>query len=149
MKLNLKKLKLKSWLSAILRRTADPDLREDRVGPPALPVSLQRRSQGPAQESAPGRLDQAHRQPKERRQRRQAAQVVPESRLDGHFREASESALSAQRGVRALRRGAFIHIFDREISKGIRRVLIITYYTLLFIYIYIIITYYNFFFLFF
>lgn len=72
--------------------------------------------------------------------------MVPESRLDGHFREASESALSAQRGVRALRRGAFIHIFDREISKGIRRVLIITYYTLLFIYIYIIITYYNSFF---
>lgn len=131
----MKKLKLKSWLSSILRRTADPDLREDRVGPPALPVSLQRRSQGPAQESAPGRLDQAHRQPKERRQRRQAAQVVPESRLDGHFREASESALPAQRGVRALRRGAFIHIFDREISKGIRRVLIITYYTLLYIHI--------------
>ena len=146
MKLNLKNLK--SWLSAILRRTADPDLREDRVGPPALPVSLQRRSQGPAQESAPGRLDQAHRQPKERRQRRQAAQVVPESRLDGHFREASESALPAQRGVRALRRGAFIHIFDREISKGIRRVLINHFTTLLYIYTYIII-YFNFFFLFF
>ena len=110
---------LNSWLSAVFRRAADSNLREDRVGPPALSVSLQRRPQGPAQEPAPGRLDQTHRQPEERRERRQTAQVVPVARLDGHIREAREGALFAARRIRTLRRRAVVHIVDRKVRQRV------------------------------
>lgn len=51
-----------SRLSALLRRPADTDLREDRLRQGQVPVALRLRPEGPAAEPAPGRSDQALRE---------------------------------------------------------------------------------------
>lgn len=52
-----------------------------------IPISLQFRSEGPAQEPAPGRPDETVRQPQERRQWHQEPQMVCHDGLDRHLWE--------------------------------------------------------------
>ena len=74
-----------SRLPALLRRPADPDLREDREWQGALPLALQQRPEGTAAQSVASGPHQEIRQPQERRQRHQGSQVVRFHRLDRHI----------------------------------------------------------------
>lgn len=112
-----------SWLSTVLCREPNTNLRKNRIRTPSLSIPFQRQFEGPAEEFVAGGLDEASGQPEEWRGRCQAAQVVPECRLDGHLRASCQSSVHAQRGVWTVRRGATLHIIYWEICKRVCRVL--------------------------
>ena len=69
-------------LLAVLLAQSHEDLREDSRGQVPLSALLQRGPQGSSEESVAGRPDEAIREPEERADGREEAQVVQQDRLD-------------------------------------------------------------------
>lgn len=69
-------------LPAVLRRPADPDLREDRGREATVPLAFRLRPERPAAQPAADRPHQEVRQPEGGCERHQGSQVVRQYRLD-------------------------------------------------------------------
>lgn len=83
-------------IPAVLRRSAHPDIRENSVWQSAFPVALRFRFERPAEKPVASRPDQAVRQPEERRERHQRAQVVRLDGLDSGVPEKNRSPVHSQ-----------------------------------------------------